>query len=581
MHGADPLKYLGDNFYTRAEVLNAARMIVQPTHWCHRVVESAEIHNRVLRRRLALDITIPADENVRDGKPDSKTQTRNPVGLDGHHRDSSGSSQRYLIPLMNVRKGYYIDNLDVRDDAGRSIPVLNRRFHNKFAGRMLASYSAALIAAEHGVHWQSIDEQLLLDLSGPYEAEIQALAGLATQWPKEAAKSYKRFFEYGGDSAEAFTDHLISPSASVLRRDESNWELPILAGKLAEGWFLLAELEASPGDHRIVKVSFDVNFIPTEQRGLAERMSRWLVELGLQHPSGFTGTAMNLRECQSYHFKMAAPAGYLLDSQSLVRPPFDDEPNRGNIVLKLPRSYIYEYHQRFGSSLAHIYACFDELSAFHKKEHIRADLTRIGVNVEFFPHPWGLVGQASLVGGLSAVALWWAFVNFGWLIASEASSAAVAALLALPATASTLMLRWSPVEADHLVRAPFRARALALATALLTAVAAVLMLAARADRPVANSASAVTTSSVAQTPTSAPSPSATVQSSPRRGALPTPVGAAAESARSGLIGRGVIAGLASVLTILSSLCIWLWFSSIVKMVRSARQRARATHGESV
>lgn len=264
-----------------------------PTEWVHRRVETVTfVDASSIRRKVSVDFDVPDDRaRPREGPP--------------------------LIPLTLLEKRTLVD-LDVRDEAGASCPVLNAD-ENGFVTWSLLSRVA----------YQALRPQLGDDpLPRHILDDLKVLAG--------------------GTSVDA-TKKLAELTDGRDPHLRALLTLPLFleyAESLATRFMLLVELADDESARRVIKFSYTTPL----DRAREKRMDRALGMLGWK-ATQFDVSGHIVGEGQSYHVEFEAPAGLDVERAELFCADPLDESDEGRTYAGLvvgSRAHMYTSREDLG-----------------------------------------------------------------------------------------------------------------------------------------------------------------------------------------------------------------------------------------
>jgi hypothetical protein len=417
--------------YSALARASAMLILLKPRRWIHRVVESFEVDNFTVRQQVSLHMTLPFGR----GTPE----------LQGSERPGA-EAQDLVVPILTVQRGKLIDNLDVFDASDRSLPVLSHGEHQEFSQRILE----VLAIAESG----RSETTALKDLSRDAVEAVVALTSIPILEPSRAQHVCDDFFS-----------ERVNESDDLCRLRASR-QLHKLASLLVRHYFVLVEVRAAVGSRCLIKYGYDATF-----RSEKVHLPDILRTLGGHTPQNFIFETTHLRTCESYHFRMRPPEGFLVYRQRFVVP--DQSRERRTVSGKVTPlreadfgAGLYMKDER-ASPYAHMYVgggTETELSE-----------TEILAEVRLFAWPpKGSVAAVALAVSTIAVLLTFRDISGSVLTSANDAIAFAALLLALPGTlAATLGIHLGRSE---LLAAPLAARATVFAVKLASLVAALMFL---------------------------------------------------------------------------------------------------------
>lgn len=218
--------------------------------WVHRRVETIDIlSTQFLRRTVSVDFTVP--EPVREHL-------------------QNGDAAQWFVPLATLVKRP-LRNFDLRDEAGKSLPVLGRDHNGPLAHAALA-----------GVAARALHRAGLPDVSERLQAEF---ATVATADSPLATEAVARIVRAGEDGDEECRVVLNDPATVFLMAD------------LAANYVLLGVCD-DVSRRRVLKFSYEERLV-VARPGVLERLGWRALVIELDAP-GISRTA-------SYHAEIAVP----------------------------------------------------------------------------------------------------------------------------------------------------------------------------------------------------------------------------------------------------------------------------------
>jgi len=304
---ASPIPITAAELSDRAVGQGIFWMLSASPEWVHRRREYVSFHDSAtVTRRVRVELTVP-DVTPRLGPPRRRV---------------------CLVPLTFLEKRE-LANFDVRDEDGRTIPVLT-------ADETITVSTAALLAA--ACHAQGCELEQLED----------ALIA-----------SVREVVQGGGDEPEVAREHdarfpSVSRSSPVFG--------PILE-RLAWQFPVLVLLPDCVGQRRILEFSYDeavdvrdlvIDVEEMQDRWIGPKPARLLSRLASWlgwSPTRITVPVLSAADCQSYHFEARAPDGVEITEAALVVGP--DRKSRSNRHAwapgGTPRVHLHISHAVSGS----------------------------------------------------------------------------------------------------------------------------------------------------------------------------------------------------------------------------------------
>lgn len=242
--------FLDEDFIVAAAIY---ALLIDPVSWIHRRVEAIEfIDDRLIRRRVSIDFTVPAE-------------------IAGFMR----TDRRVLpyVPLTLLRKRT-LRNFDLDSAEGAPIPVLTKAENEAIAARSLVGAAGGALGAD------------------------------------PSSDVADRLFHVASTSPESARAEIASWQALTAARGEplNEWNILVTnpafldyANALADNFILLAVMDPDPGERRIVKLGYD------EQPPAEESFRRRVVRSFGWRQTRFEFEAAAVSQAASYHLEVTAP----------------------------------------------------------------------------------------------------------------------------------------------------------------------------------------------------------------------------------------------------------------------------------
>jgi hypothetical protein len=431
-----------------------------------RVTDTIQVEGSTLRRSITLDLTVPA------GKELTESRRANPLAeeLATGRLPSSGprpelrtmGSQMSLLPVMRGLRGRLFDNLDVRDAAGRALPVLSQAENKALASTLLETEFTE--GASGGLD--------MLALAWRAASTIAAIPYLP---PTTAAWVYGRYFK----DPETLARFGIT--------GESWRYLNELASFFCDRFMITVELDAAPLDRVLLKYSYD-NMYREDPQFIEEELGQDPPTSGLRRLLGQSPYSFRIRLpmafiAQSYHFRMEAPANLYCARQYFLAS------NEGAAVsgAQTTTNTLTRWHppppkgiqsrrtQATAPTYAHLY-----VNGLQDQDHFP-----LFARIIFYEVPPGTAGVtliacvATSLGLVTVAAASLAFVRANGVGASVASI-----IIALPATVAF----WLQPSTDgrELLTVPLSSRLGLLASGLVAYLGALCLVVMQAVAPVSS-----------------------------------------------------------------------------------------------
>ena len=349
-------------------------LLIRQQEWIFRKVETVSMtEDRRFRRQMSIDFLLP---------PDTLTVAQE-LGL-----------SNVPVPLLLLQKGL-LTALDVRDDSGSSIPVLNREQNGMLARLGLEKVAVDVLAVTRTLGLSDLIEQAVM-LSGKDVTVLQRIL-----------------------RDERFN----IPEAKDLAA-WARWT----AETLSTQFILVADLPVQDlSTRRIVKVSYEMdNLVPQSRDGsisIYSPVSYLLKQFGLKN-STFRFPTPEIRNCQSYHFEFRPPTG--LDLTKMAFDP--DKKMDGTPIFAFSGTSV-------GNSIGH---CNAQLKA--QGTAPGSDHPRFSIRAAVSPTTGGLV-LGAIASGIIATALLGFGIHVGKSLVDRPTDPTVALLLVIPGVIMTFIIR--------------------------------------------------------------------------------------------------------------------------------------------
>jgi hypothetical protein len=246
------------------------------------------VDDTTIRQQMTVDFRLPGEDRL---------------------ASSPGRGETIYVPLW-ISKKLPLTNVDVRDEEGRALPVLNRMENGRLASRgLFLAIDGAAAARQVEVNPDALAE---------------ALRTIATAQPKT--------------DLPAIAAALESPALN--RALEEGDERSALVQDLGDGFLLMVPVEYEPGRDRLIKLAFDTpHYWHGEQPGWRDRGRSALASLGLaDKEQKFERISIGL--ARGTHFQLNAPANVDLAEAWIDVRQYD--PDRGEIELIDRRQVVYD-----------------------------------------------------------------------------------------------------------------------------------------------------------------------------------------------------------------------------------------------
>ena len=347
----------------------------------NRVVETFQVVDTRVRRSISLTLTLP------DVEFDSETPL--------------------LIPVTRLQRGLLIDNLDVEDATGRSLPVVSRA--------ETRALSRLLLQAEFDRVWSELAQTdspvgIALAHSEPVRMVLRAVRRMLSDIPTASlAEAEVYVLVVMGDGQQKgpgqFVRWLLEDIPAVGRVETDMLAVDAVLGHedvrrgvefFLHGTLKLVELRGVvPGQKLVLKYAYDSRFQNTESKSLNRLLGQRPYTFRFDTPLAFAAP--------SYHVRMQAPDGHYCVAQTFeVRVggtetgDGSDSGHDGSPKFE-PWDHEYETSSDPGLPYAHLY-----VSGLNAEAE---ETVNLNARLQFFEVPPGQTGSAFVVSLLVTVLL--------------------------------------------------------------------------------------------------------------------------------------------------------------------------------
>lgn len=341
------------------EARDLAALLMASPRWLHRCSERIRFHDdATVSRRVLVELSVVAE------------MPRLPDGT-------------RLVPVAVLDKRP-LPRFSVSDEEGRALPVLTTTENLRLARAAVAAAAGRLLDGR-------LPSAVAADLEAVVTARRRAGAALGRLWGARDHRAVRRRL-----------------------RQAAGGVFAALVGALAEGFLVVACLDASPGARRVLTVTHDqpVIYPPTGARQWLTRRVGW-------SPTAVRFPVRTLLAGRSAHLELQVPAGVDVDQAVAVR-------RRRSAGGKDQAAVV----ARAGDA-PHVH--------LHLGRLVASEAVEVRVWLRADPHGW--VGQSAWAATGVAAAL----AASGWrlaaLVGSPASAEAASLLLGLTGLAATLLVR--------------------------------------------------------------------------------------------------------------------------------------------
>jgi hypothetical protein len=389
---ASTLQYYASKRRSEQDFLRArifALGILRPEQLIQRIVDEYEAGRRSLSQRESIEVQIPRRLLEMPTKKGRRKAIEPPRTI--------------WFPMLIDPKGTLHDNLDFQDEHGDGTHSLSYREYLELAATVLRDL---LLAA----YRQVTDAEESLPAVA-LEAEREALVAIfqrRTALPSTSSEAADRIEHLPGGNpvwlrfAADFVEKLTVHYATVV---------PV-----------------HPSETGRFSVTSTQTIIPRMR--LSTRRVRAFFETALgARPVDVTIPVATAGRCQSYHLRMAGPAGTYLGKQELI----GSEHVLATKAYDAPTSPYFRFRRRLGQPYAHFYTRFFP--------PVEANGTKPEVRLTFLETPPGSIFRAAATAMVTAALIW--LVGVLAFPGGQAASDVPAFLLVFPAAAAA----WLGIEA--------------------------------------------------------------------------------------------------------------------------------------
>ncbi|MGI5285153.1 hypothetical protein ACQEVF_17715 [Nonomuraea polychroma] len=420
-----------------------ADMLMQPQEYIRRVVEDAEIQEQSLRVKVSLTIDCPRTSG--DGQATPKA----------------------LIPILWLEKGVFLDNFDLEDESGKSIPLLNVADSRGFISVIARGIFDASIRPAAGVRRVRSDGMEAEEFSQRAWNDLFQRVWLIG--------NPDRLIEHADDATlrneiqQPFLAELVNKLSGSNDEDRTKRaQLLKFYDLLKNNYILIGEIKSA--SQVVIKYSKTIPLF--QQSGGGSKMGGKFVRfcrfIMASRPHRFIVPLYWPFLVSEYHFRMNAPAGQYVQSHYLRKIDTDAQHPTATplkIVDDFPdedsRPYV-RIRYRSGLPLAHLY--------IRRLARVTNQPPNIDTVIDLAEVPPGTIGVVTL--GSIFTTVWIVLFALGWV--GPSNTYIPSFLLAF----SALALSWLGFsDRESLLRGPLTARLGIFSTLLFSLLAVVLAVA--------------------------------------------------------------------------------------------------------
>lgn len=249
--------------------LDILDLVNSSEQWLHRRVEAVDFYdNTTATYRVSLDFTVPPKAPV---------------------IDLSSSSAARLLPITMLAKRP-LANFDVRDESGRSLPVLTTEQNAQLAHKMLIIWARGILDA-------AVPEPLTVMLNHLVRARVE-----------DGPAAFEEFGRGALPGAEREQATLLGAAEGMFGA---------LVDDLSEHFILMVLLSAEDGDRRVIKISYDQSYEAGPGASFRRRLG---YRLGWTASSVYF-EAMSPILAESHHFEVVEPTDVDIVDFTITRTP--------------------------------------------------------------------------------------------------------------------------------------------------------------------------------------------------------------------------------------------------------------------
>lgn len=316
----------------------------------------------------------------------------------------------YALPLLMMPRRSDLACFDVRDESGRTLPMLTRKENARLSGLMLLTAAKRAVGEKRG-------ERILSDSLRTY------LAGLPLRSPHRALPMVEEIVK---------ADELLFDDPAVAKKLLADEDFLDLLGLCRYCSAIHIPLLVEPGERRIVKIAWEGRWgtkEAPESSGARERARRRWHRLqgraGWRPESRILDTPQ-IGGSESHHIQIAVPAGVeLTEAGCLNGPPRVMLPNETEVPD--PRDDPFQPFSSSISPRAHLY--------IPRSHETRAGLLQVGLRTARH----GLLPAAILTGALLTILLTLYSLRADQIVGQSETGAAL--LLLVPAVLAGMLVR--------------------------------------------------------------------------------------------------------------------------------------------
>lgn len=361
-------------------------LVIDPSRFSTRAVEKVTVGDGVLYRRLTREFTLPGktDRGTKLATPTEDSRlariaSRTESGIDSLlTRLSFREEERtFLLPVLRLRRGVLVDNLEIKTHDGRQLNALNI---NEYYGlieflvklNFLALTETTVLSeeAQKGINKLVLQARFAADRPDEDESVSERTLAWVEEIPippswTDTQERYKAWHEW----KERYHD---------------------FCRAISEAYIVFVPFDGRP-DQRVVLDCLYTEPARLSRRGFGLR-DRTRYHLGLR-PHEHRFVLRDHRWVQSYHLEFTAPYDQYVHECYVRGLTEDEDPaSAGNLVT-------YSANGLQGSDYAHIYV--REVGREKKRER-----SELAVELDCREKPPGMLGNVMVIALTEAVLIW-------------------------------------------------------------------------------------------------------------------------------------------------------------------------------
>jgi len=362
-------------------------LVIDPSRYSTRAVERVAVGDGVFRRQLTREFTLPGktDRGSKLAAPTEDSRlariaSRTESGIDSLlTRLSFRDEERtFLLPLLRVRRGVLVDNLEVRTEDGQRISTLNI---NEYYGLIESLLKVNALGLTETTVLSDEAAKAIAELVHQAHFVTAEATGTATPPPEEGLE---------------WIDEMKVPSSwqESAEKNEAwkEWKERYrdLCKAIREAYIIFVPHEGRPGNRVVLECSYTEPY-RLSRRGFGLR-DRTRYHLGLR-PHEHQFVLRDHRWAQSYHLEFTAPPDQYVHECGVHSVSEEDVPEAvGNIVN-------YSANGLQGCDYAHVY--IREVGREQKRER-----SELSVELDCREKPPGMLGNVTVIALAETVLIW-------------------------------------------------------------------------------------------------------------------------------------------------------------------------------